>query len=86
MSTLERAIFVQECDELASAADPQYEPDSDANSDGDVDLRGDEAEEKTEDVAEREESIFERKEESSVVRKTLSARRSKAPFHLRRSC
>ena len=51
MSTLERAIFAQECDELPSAAEPQYETDSDDASEGNVDLRGDAAEEETEDVA-----------------------------------
>ena len=68
MSTLDRAIFAEECDELPSAAEPQWETDSDATSDDDVELRGDEAEEETQDVAvaaEREESIFERKEDSS---------------------
>ena len=68
MSTMERALFSQECDELPSAAEIQYGTDSgDDASEGDVDLRGDEAEEETEDVAEREESISERQEESSRV-------------------
>ena len=52
MSTLERAIFAQECDELPSAAQPQYE--------NDVDLRGDEAEEETEDVVRNSECEEER--------------------------
>ena len=47
MSTLERAIFAQECHELPSAAEPQNETDSgdDDASEGDVEVRGDEAEE-----------------------------------------
>ena len=58
-STLERATFAQECDELLSAPEPQYETDSDDDvSENDLDLCGDEAEEETEDVAEREESTF----------------------------
>ena len=50
ISTLERAIFAQECDVLPSVAAPAYETDSDNDVDeNDVDLRGDESEEAMED-------------------------------------
>ena len=53
MSTLDRAIFAQECDDLPGFTEPHWETDSD-NTEDDVELRGDEAEEETEDVAEEE--------------------------------
>ena len=62
MSTLDRAIFAQECDELPSAAAPQCETDSDATTDDDVELRGDEAkEEKLEDAEDAVERDFKSK-------------------------
>ena len=61
MSTLESAIFAQECDELPSAFDPQYETDTDDDEfENNVDLRGDEAEEETEDVVRNSECEEER--------------------------
>ena len=47
LSTLERAIFAQEGDDLPSAAGPQWGTGSDATSGQHADLRGDEAEEET---------------------------------------
>ena len=55
---------------MPSFAQQQWKTDSDITTDDDVELRGDEAEEETENVAfaaEREKSIFERKEDFSVV-------------------
>ena len=53
MSILDRAIFAQECDELPSVTEQQWEMDSDDTEDA-FESRGDEAEEETEDVAEEE--------------------------------